>query len=98
MERQWQWEAAHVIEHSHLAGVCPDGTLRLGKVVRNSTNGSVELGPRAPSDRVVRIAWMERHARQDLLRETANNLGLHKWMGSSRGGTRGGRRRPCFNS
>ena len=41
MERQWQWEAAHVIEHLFLAKTLSDGSHTLVQVVKCSANGSV---------------------------------------------------------
>ena len=86
MERQWQWEAAHVIEHSFLAMALEDGSHTLVQMLRCSTNGGVTLSAGAPGDRSVRVFRMERLSRAQLLEMAGDNMGLRKWLGV-RGGT-----------
>ena len=86
MERQWQWEAAHVVEHSFLAMALEDGSRTLVQVLRCSTNGGVILSAGAPGDRSVRVIRIKRHNRAQLLEMAGDNMGLRKWLGV-RGGT-----------
>ena len=81
MERQWQWEAAHVIEHSFLAMALGGDSHTLVQVVTCSANGSVALSAGAPGDRLIRVARMERHTRVHLLEAAGANIGLRKLLG-----------------